>query len=457
MPASLIAPAPLPGAKRRGSKTGLHPIPPSADEITLNMPRLVRSEAHGDPSSLPTPTSPAPAPATETAATADLSAAPAAPSVTGDGGPAATVTADPSPDLRPAPITAPTASDATAPDASEAPAATHDLSSEPATTDLSSEPAASDLSPGTSPASEPASPQPASQHPDDPTAGAASEDSDAAIEAYLQAPQDPGALARLRAFNDEGLARLAARFPGPIDPGSASDVRSFPPPSAHGPLLRACVEIGPTLTPFILPLVDHPRPQIRFYAAFLFQDLRDPRCMRPLAAHAFDPDPDVRLIATRVLESYNRVAGFVEATDLVRAELKSKDRERALLASEAAGTLRDTRAVAVLIDILSVRDKQLRETALESLCSITAKHHGYRPAKWKAWYAEHGQQTRVEWVLDALRHRDTAVRRWASDELVRITGHRISPPQGGEKPTAKYVLQQWTAWWEAHASELGER
>ncbi|MBK7825999.1 DUF2949 domain-containing protein [Nannocystis sp.] len=45
IPTSLIAPAPLPGAKRRGSKTGLHPVPPRADEITLNMPRLVRSEA----------------------------------------------------------------------------------------------------------------------------------------------------------------------------------------------------------------------------------------------------------------------------------------------------------------------------------------------------------------------------------------------------------------------------
>ncbi|MBL8972708.1 MAG: hypothetical protein JNK56_19110, partial [Myxococcales bacterium] len=348
-----------------------------------------------------------------------------------------------------------------------APAATPDAPAPPdltgadAAPDLSSAPAAADLSSAPAPdaptpSADPASPLPASQRPTHPLPAAAP-DIDAALEAYLQSPGDPDALAALRSFPPEGLARLAARFPGPIDPGSASDVRSFPPPSAHGPLLRACVEIGPAITPYILDLVEHPRPQIRFYAAFLFQDLRDPRCMRPLAAHAFDPDPDVRLIATRVLESYSRVTGFIDATELVRAELKSRDRERALLASEAAGTLRDTRAVPVLIDLLSVRDKQLRETALESLCSITAKHHGYRPAKWKSWYAEHGQLSRIEWVLDALRHRDTAVRRWAADELVRITGHRIAPPPDGEKPTAKHLLQQWTAWWEAHASELGER
>jgi HEAT repeat protein len=229
-------------------------------------------------------------------------------------------------------------------------------------------------------------------------------------------------------------------------------VRSFPPPSVHGPLLRACVELGEAITPYILELLDHQRPQIRFYAAFLFQELRDPRALRPLAARAFDPDPDVRQIATRVLESFNRTDGFVEATELVRAALIGRDRDRALLATEAAGTLRDTRAVPILIDMLSVRDKQIRETALEALCSITAKHHGYRPAKWKSWYEDHGEQPRVMWVMDALKHRDPAVRRWAADELTRVTGHRIPPPPEGEKITPRYVLHAWDAWWTHHGA-----
>jgi hypothetical protein len=44
IPASLIAPTPLPGARRRGSKTGQNPVVPGADQITLNMPRLVRED-----------------------------------------------------------------------------------------------------------------------------------------------------------------------------------------------------------------------------------------------------------------------------------------------------------------------------------------------------------------------------------------------------------------------------
>jgi HEAT repeat protein len=409
IPASLIAPAPLPGSTRRGKAGPAHPTPPRAEDITLNMPRLVRN-----PTILPEP------------GAAPLQAA------------AEAHAADPA-DLaqEPAPTTA-----------AEPPAS--DLSQAPARDDLSQAPAQDDLSQAPAPA-EPA-PTAAEPTPATPVTPA---DPDAALAAYLQDPEDPAALASLRGLGEALYPRIAARFPGPIDPRSAADVRSFPPPSSHGPLLRLCVEIGPPITRHILDLLEHQRPQIRFYAAFLFQELRDPRSLRPLAGHAFDPDPDVRLIATRVLESYSRVEGFVPATEVVRSALSGRDRDRALLATEAAGTLRDTRAVPILIDLLSVRDKQIREASLEALCSITAKHHGYRPAKWKAWYADHQDQPRVLWVMEALKHRDPAVRRWAAEELLRVTGHRIPAPPEGEKITPRYVLRAWEAWFEQHGADFG--
>jgi len=525
IPASLIAPTPLPGARRRGSKIGQNPVVPGADEITLNMPRLVRNESSGtvtgpgsddlsvrtgetasadsavtvtDATGLPAAIDHAGPTAQITSTADDATAAQAATTVTtvtdrdasglstgtGEAAPAESMTTL-TVDLDALGVSSGSAAiaDATtaatgqidvvtrepaAPATSSTPstpstpsAPTHP--SEPAPSDLSDRPAEPDTArPSPTSPTSPASPQPRpSERATEPVAAVPAIDlvepptvePDAAIEAYLHDSTAADAIARLRAAGPAVLPRIAARFPGPIDLGAQGDARSFPPPSAHGPLLRACIELGAAITPHILDLVDHPRPQIRFYAAFLFQELRDARSLRPLAAHAFDPDPDVRLIATRVLESYSRAPGFVDATEVVRAELRARDRERVLLAAEAAGTLRDTHAVPTLIDLLSMRDKQVRETALESLCSITAKHHGYRPAKWKSWYAEHGQQTRIEWVIDALRHRDTAVRRWAADELVRITGHRIAAPPDGEKPNAKFVLAQWQSWFERHGAE----
>jgi len=438
MPTSLIAPTPLPGAQRRGSRTGQYPVPPRADEITLNMPRLVRSDAGAAPPAPATDLSPGTAsptpehPLAGVTIPADLTRPPAPAAVDAGLAPAATEPA-PADDASPA-------ADASGTELSAETSATAAVIEAIAGAMTAAAQAAErDDPPVTEPAAPPVSPT---------LDTAASIDVDAVLEAYLNDPDDPDARAALTRLGPDGLARIAARFPGPIDLGDQADARSFPPPSAHGPLLRACVDIGPPITPHILELLEYPRPQLRFYAAFVFQELRDPRCMSALAEHTFDPDADVRLIATRVLESYSRVDGFLAATELVRAELRSRDRERALLAAEAAGTLRDTRAVYTLIELLSVRDKQVRETALEALCSITAKHLGYRPAKWRAWYDEHGQETRVEWVIEALRHRDAAVRRWAADELVRITGHRVTAP-AGEKLTAKYLYQAWQDWWKS--------
>jgi HEAT repeat protein len=538
IPTSLIAPTPLPGAQRRGSRTGQYPVPPGADAITLNMPRLVRNDVAAARASAPAaklspgtgaaasevsplagvmipaeltrkpapaapigpPAAPAPSaearsPAATTPATHDASTHDAATPATHDAATPAVATpathaatthdatthdaathdaathAAATHDAATPATATPATHDAATHDAATPAthdAATHDATMEPTGTELSAETSATaavveaiadamsataqaadledDLSSETAPARAARS-APLSEV-------AAPADADAVLEAYLNDPDDPEARGALARLGPAGLERVAARFPGPIDLGDQSDARSFPPPSAHGPLLRACVEIGPTITPYILELLEYPRPQLRFYAAFVFQELRDPRCLRALAQHAFDPDAEVRLIATRVLESYSRVEGFIPATELVRAELRSRDRERALLAAEAAGTLRDTQAVYTLIELLSVRDKQVRETALEALCSITAKHLGYRPAKWRAWYDEHGQETRVEWVIEALRHRDAAVRRWAADELVRITGHRVTAP-AGEKLTAKYLFQAWQQWWAAGAADRG--
>ncbi|MBZ5708961.1 hypothetical protein [Nannocystis pusilla] len=293
----------------------------------------------------------------------------------------------------------------------------------------------------------------AAEEPEATGAGAALSDDeiDAIIEGFLQDPAEWTSVSRLRALDQRGLARLAARFPGPIDLANATN---FPPPSAHGPLLRACVELGHAVSPHILALFASVRPQIRFYAAFLFQELRDPRCLRPLGELAFDTDPDVRLIATRVLESYSRVPDFVAVAAEIREDLDSRDRDRQLLAVEAAGTLRDTLAVPRLIDLLAVRDKHVREAALEALCSITAKHHGYRAARWRAWYAEHGHEPRIEWVIDGLRHRDEAVRRWAADELARITGQRIPFPAEGDRRSRDLALRAWQAWWDSNREDF---
>jgi hypothetical protein len=267
------------------------------------------------------------------------------------------------------------------------------------------------------------------------------------IDSVLRAiVEGSGEVDNLREFGEPALLRLAAQFPGPLEV-VRRDLRSLPPPSAHGPHIRTAIRLGAPMVPYLLDLLDHPGPDVRFYAAFVFQELRDPRCMRSLAELAFDPSGDVRVIAMRVLETYGRLQSWNDAVDVVRAQLDSGNRTRQLYAARAVGTLRDIEAIPKLIELLASSDRFIQEAALESLCSITGQQHGLKPHRWKAWFAEYGDHHRIEWIILSLRHRDAPVRRWAHDELVRVTGHRVPFSPMGDKDARDVAAQAWTDWW----------
>jgi hypothetical protein len=256
-----------------------------------------------------------------------------------------------------------------------------------------------------------------------------------------------GNIAELRAMGEPALLRLAAQFPGPLEV-LRRDLRALPPPSAHGPLVRTAILLGGDFVPHLVDLFDHPSPDVRFYAAFVFQELRDPRAMRPLSELAFDTSGDVRVISMRVLETYSRIPGFADAVRVVRAQLDSTNRTRQLYASRAVGTLRDIDGIPKLVDMLSSRDRFVQEAALESLCSITGQQLGLKPHRWKTWYAENEHRHRIEWIIESLRHRDVPVRRWAADELTRVTGHREPFSAMGDKKARDIAVEAWTEWWE---------
>lgn len=250
----------------------------------------------------------------------------------------------------------------------------------------------------------------------------------------------------LQSLGEPALMRLASQFPGPLEV-LRRDLRALPPPSAHGPLIRAAILVGADFVAHLVDLFDHPSADVRFYASFVFQELRDPRAMRPLAELAFDTSGDVRVIAMRVLETYARAPAFGEAIRVVRAQLDSTNRTRQLYAARAVGTLRDIDSIGKLIDLLSNRDRFVQEAALESLCSITGQQLGLKPHRWKTWFTENEHRHRVEWIIESLRHRDVPVRRWAADELTRVTGHREPFSAMGDKRARDLAVEAWMSWW----------
>lgn len=279
---------------------------------------------------------------------------------------------------------------------------------------------------------------------DRPLGATTTADLDSAINAAMRGGSS--AIVHLRSLGDAAMRRIAKLFPGELDV-HRRDLDTLPPLPAHGPLIRVALELGRDLGPALIEVMDHPNPNTRFYLAFVFQELRDERAVPALGELAFDPDADVRAIAMRVLETYSAETGFETTVGLIRRELDSPNRTRQLHSTRAVGTLRDIRAVPKLIELLSSKERYIQEASLESLCSITGQQLGLKPHRWKAWYGDNAHHHRVEWIMASLAHKDLSVRRWAADELRRITGQRIMFPAAGTKQEREIGLQKWIDWW----------
>jgi HEAT repeat protein len=175
-----------------------------------------------------------------------------------------------------------------------------------------------------------------------------------------------------------------------------------------------------------LRLFDDSDPQRREAAIRTFQELRDARCIWPLAKLGFDADESIRTLAMQVLETYRLHATFGHALAEVRRGLWAKSSRTREAAIRAVGILRDTLAVPRLIDEVGAEHSEVREAALQALCSITGQQFGLRYDLWRAWYHEHGRESRMEWLESAARHRLDSVRRWAAEEIARICEYENS-------------------------------
>jgi len=253
---------------------------------------------------------------------------------------------------------------------------------------------------------------------------------------------------RLRELGEAALIRIAQLFPGPLDL-PRGDLKSLPTASAHGPLLRLCIALGAKVSPFVLARLDDPDPNVRFYVALVFQELRAPDAVAPLARLAFDDDRDVRTIAMRVLETYHGESSYARAVRALRRELQSPDPKRRLRAIRAMGTLRDLDSLGHLVAALD-DELETAAAALTALCSISGQHLGMASARWTVWLEANRDRSRIDWMIDSLEHRDPAVRRWAAEELHRVTGNRLAFDPHGDEDARSAAIVRWRAWASEH-------
>jgi hypothetical protein len=252
------------------------------------------------------------------------------------------------------------------------------------------------------------------------------------------------AIAEGAARADELLPILPSRFPGPLRADRYAAGRTLP-PGHYGPVLALVERIGHRAADVLIDLLGEPERDVRFYAAVCLGAIRPRAALPALAERIFDSDYGVRNVAIEVLQTFGpRDLDQVMAG--VRPALHSDDLERVAAVSHAVAALVDVGALGDLVDVVG-KDAKRAELARRALVALTRHDMGTSARRWRSWFDEHRSRHRIEWLIDALGHRDQPLREAALEDLRRLTGEDFGGIGDENRRDREALTERWRAWW----------
>lgn len=241
------------------------------------------------------------------------------------------------------------------------------------------------------------------------------------------------------------LEAVARRFPGKLRTTRYQASRPLR-AGQHGNLLELLVQLGPPAVPLLLEKLRDADRDVRYYATTCLAELRPAGAVDALIERTFDGDFAVRALALDALGGYPR-REVAPALATLRQAIGDGDDARARAAMAAVAELVDVAAIPELLDALD-GDERRAEAARRALSQLTRHDLGTSSKKWRAWWQDHRDHHRLEWLIAALAHKDDALRVAAFDELRRLTGesHGYAEELGRKERDA--AVAAWQRWWD---------
>ena len=140
-----------------------------------------------------------------------------------------------------------------------------------------------------------------------------------------------------------------------------------------------------------------------------------------------------------------RVAAYSHS---LQAKLFLLDPAVATAALTALAELRDPSAVPAIIDWLESEDEQVGLTARTTLLALAGDDLGPKRKRWLDWWEKMRHRPRLEWLLDALSHRDPQIRLAASQELQEVTGEYFGYHYDLPERDREEARRRWLDWWQ---------
>ena len=117
-------------------------------------------------------------------------------------------------------------------------------------------------------------------------------------------------------------------------------------------------------------------------------------------------------------------------------------------ALRALAELRDKNAVPAIAELLETDSPEVADAAHAALVQLTCDDLGSKAKRWlDAWNRMSGR-SRVEWLLEALAHRNPELRLQASSELYEISGEYFGYHYDLPERDREEARQRWIAWWQ---------
>jgi hypothetical protein len=114
-------------------------------------------------------------------------------------------------------------------------------------------------------------------------------------------------------------------------------------------------------------------------------------------------------------------------------------------ASKPAAPRLDKAAIPDLIERLELADDPV--AAQEALVAITKQDLGAKPKRWAAWWEEHQDDDRVDWLFEGLSHKTTEIRAASEDELRALTGEYFGYHFDLPRREREAARARWQSWW----------
>lgn len=258
---------------------------------------------------------------------------------------------------------------------------------------------------------------------------------------------EPALLVALAEHGDEGANALALRFPGPTKERVKSFFSMDRDPMSHGPVVAAMAFLGPSATDTLLELLSSKDADARLYVAFLFSIGPDSRALPSLIEMISDPDPRVATGARWAIGAHRGMPGYREALEELRGELGRRDDPLRLCdVLRTAAFLADEKAVSRIVDLLDHGDREVVSEAECALQRITKQTHGTSKRRWQKWHDANRGTSRIAWLVEGLSSRSLEVRESSLIELEDLVGESFGFVPDGSRSERARAVERWHDW-----------